>query len=110
MVDVDEDAEVFPSYTTPNGSVISIGVFNPFGFYKARYSTGGEMPEILKGDFTTLSAISTAIQNYIKTLPPLRAATENKEPPVLKTKAPENQHKGKRKKKEQVEVGKNISI
>jgi len=110
MEDEHEEEEVFPSFTTPKGSVIKLKVTNPYGFFSAYYEDGGDIPDVLKGSFTGLGPATTAIQNYIHNQRRARAGTgENKTPEPIKIKPEKDRAKGYRKKKETTEVGENIS-
>ena len=48
----------------------------PFSFYTIKYSDGGELPDVLKGSYTSVSKACTDIQNHIKTIAPLRPKAE----------------------------------
>tara|TARA_R110000796_G_scaffold168351_1_gene285303 strand:+ start:2068 stop:2388 length:321 start_codon:yes stop_codon:yes gene_type:complete len=104
-VDLKDDIETLPSFITPRGNTLAIELGGPFGFYTVKYTDGGELPQVLKGSYTSPSKAITDIKNYIKTIKPLRANPEDiKEPPVLKLKPKQYQRK------KTVADGKNLSI
>jgi hypothetical protein len=89
MADETEDeGELYPSFTTARGNTITMETHNPFGFLRIKFLGGGELPDMLKGNFTGTAAAVTAIQSYLLTVTPLRADVEDiKKPPVLKIKS-----------------------
>ena len=105
--DLEEDTVALPSFTTPRGNTLTMEAHSPYGFYKIKYTDGGELPDVLKGNYTAVSNAVTAIKNYIQHIPPLRPKGE---PAKVKTaKGTKTTATKAAKKQEKVEVGENLS-
>lgn len=50
---------------------------NPRSFYQIKFTTGGELPECLQGEFTSYPAMEIAIITYLENSIPKKQKAEN---------------------------------
>ena len=79
----EDNVETLPSYITPRGNTLTMEQGGQFSFYTIKYTDGGELPDKLKGSYTSISKACTDIENYIQTIPALRPEGE---PALIKPK------------------------
>ena len=107
MEDQQQDIESLPEFLTPRGNTLTMELGGPFGFYTLKYKEGGELPDVIKGSYTSISKAVTDIENYIKTIAPIRPKGE---PAKIKSEAYTKATATKARKKQEVkEVGENLS-
>ena len=57
----EDNVETLPSYITPRGNTLTMEQGGQFSFYTIKYTDGGELPDKLKGSYTSISKACTTI-------------------------------------------------
>ena len=59
-----KDADL-PTKTMQSGKVIQVTTDGDYGLYKLQFTSGGQLPEVLAGRFTTPQAAMAAVDLYL---------------------------------------------
>lgn len=72
-------------FVTPNGKEIQVVRDPKTSMFRVQFATGGELPQILSGIFTTERFAKVAVVDYINGLPAKKEEEVVVEKPVKKT-------------------------
>jgi hypothetical protein len=96
------DERLFAEFDTPINNPLQIRSIDPHGFLVINYKDGGEVPEVLRGAYTTIGHATTAIKNYIAQMVSKRGHGKDKKAPEFQYQKPRDKFFKPSEKTEQV--------